>query len=100
MTIKSGQKIYRIRGPDGLWARKTGSLSKIEWVENEDSGTFWKKLHHIKKSLTQGVLSDPKVLEGVPFAALKVYEYDVTIVRSGRINRITELKRFYPEKST
>lgn len=95
MTIKTGQLVYRVRGPDGLWAQKTGNIRKIKWVESEASATIWRKLHHLKVSLKEGVFADPENLDGVPHAAFQVYEYEVTIERTGRQRRLTELERFH-----
>ena len=95
MTIKTGQLIYRVRGPDGLWLQKTGGVVPAKWVQDEHSGTYWRKLHHLKAALSEGVLTREDVTEGVPHAAFKVYEYEVTIERTGRKNRLTELVRFH-----
>lgn len=95
MTIKNGQKVYRVRGPDGKWAKKTGDIFKVAWVDSEENATFWRKLHHLKSSLKEGVFSDSKNLDHVPVAAFKVYEYDVVINRTGKKQRLSELDRFY-----
>lgn len=94
MTIKTGQRVYRVQGPDGRWVRKTGNILKLAWVDDQDKATFWRKLHHLKSSVKEGIFSDPDNLEGVPLAALKVVEYEVTIERTGRTRRLSEIESF------
>ena len=106
MRIKTGQKMYRIRSPDGMWLQK-GEFTKLQWTASEDAGTFWKKISHLKSAQKEGVLQEKSLesfLEGLPIAALQVVEYVVTIEKTGRKNRLTDLNRFYdqpgqPEKS-
>lgn len=95
MTIKTGQRVYRVRNLEGKWARKTGTIVKIDWVDQEHAGTFWRKLHHLKASLKDGVFSKEENLDGVPLATFQVYEYEVTIERTGRKRRLSELERFH-----
>lgn len=97
MTIKTGQKMYRLRGPDGLWAMKGDYSDAFSWTDKEERATFWRKLAHLKTSLKHGVLSTK--LNGLPHAAMNVVEYEVTIVKTGRKHRLSELDRFY-EKGT
>ena len=97
MTIKSGQKMYRVRGPDSLWAKKTEHL-RFGWVRNEEMATFWRKLSHLKNAVSQGVFSHESNLEGLPLAALEVVEYVVTLERTRRKERLTELDNFRKEK--
>ena len=93
MTIKSGQRMYRLRGPDGRWAMKGSYSAAFRWTDKEERATFWRKLAHVKSSLKQGVLSTK--LEGLPEAAIQVVEYEVFFVKTGRKNRLTELETFY-----
>lgn len=95
MTISSGQRVYFIRHPNGLWARKTGTITKVDWVDDLSKATFWKKLHHVKSSLKEGVFSLEKNLDGLPVAAFYVVECMVTIERTGRRRRLSELERFH-----
>lgn len=100
MRIKTGQRMYRIRGPDGFWIQK-GEMTKLQWVANEDHATFWKKLGHLKSSRTDGVLRDELLepfLDGLPVAALQVVEYVVTVEKTGRKNRLTDVDRFYEKE--
>lgn len=92
--------MYRVRGPDGLWVKKGENVRKIYWVEDEHKATFWRKLSHLKASLTDGIFSDKKNLEGLPLAALTVVEYVVTLERTKRKERMTELVNFYNKEST
>jgi len=96
VTIRTKQKFYKVRGPDGLWVLKS-EFPKIVWVEDEHRATFWKKLSHLKKSIKQGIFSHLETRDGVPLAAFKVYEYEVTIERTNRKTRLTELEGFYKE---
>ena len=96
MTIKSGQKMYRLRGPDGKWAQKGQWPFPLKWVENEERATFWKKLAHVKSSLKDGVLANR--LEGLPEGSIQVVEYEVTFTKTGRKHRLTELERFHEKK--
>lgn len=99
MRIKTGQKMYRVRGPDGLWIQKGENLT-LKWIKNEDVATLWRKINHIKKALAKGVLSDGRIdpfLDGLPVAALQVVEYEVKLERTGRKNRLTELDNFTQE---
>lgn len=98
MTIRTGQCVYRVQGPDGRWVQKTGNIRTLKWVENQDKATFWRKLHHLKSSVREGIFANPDNLEGVPLAALKVIEYEVTIERTGRKRRLTEIDRFKKEE--
>ena len=96
MTIKSGQKMYRVRDPDGLWIRK-GADGSFHYVQHEEVATFWKKLSHLKNAISTGIFADETKL-GLPREAFKVVEYIVTIERTGRKERLTEVNKFYPEK--
>lgn len=90
--------MYRVRGPDGKWVKKSESR-KIVWVEHEHQATFWKKLHHLKNALSQGIFSrehDPLgYLEGLPLESLKVVEYRVSLERTRRTRRLTEMEKFH-----
>lgn len=97
MAIKDKQKMYRVRGPDGLWVKKGDYLRPIVWVEKEEQATFWKKLHHLKASMTDGIFSKDENLDGLPIAALTVYEYEVTVERTGRKQRMSELVKFHTD---
>lgn len=98
MTIKTGQLVYRVRAPDGRWVRKTGNIMKVAWVDDESQATFWRKLHHLKSSLKDGIFADKDNLDGLPLAAFHVYEYVVTIERTKRKRRLSELDRFYEKE--
>ena len=93
VTIKSGQKMYRLRGPDGKWAKKGNYLHPLEWVEKEERATFWKKIAHLKTAKKDGTLQ--RKICGLPEAAVTVVEYEVTLVRTGRKHRLSELDEFY-----
>lgn len=99
VTLKNGQRVYRVKGPDGLWAKKTENIKKIKWVEHEHQATFWRKLHHLKNALTNGVWSDPANLDEIPLGAFWAVEYEVTIERTGRKQRLGELERFHIEEN-
>lgn len=93
MTIKSGQKMYRLRGPDGLWAMKGGYPNPLEWTDKEERATFWKKIAHIKSAMKEGTLQAR--IRGLPAAAITVVEYEVTLTKTGRKHRLSELDEFY-----
>lgn len=95
MAIKTGQKMYRLRGPDGKWAMKGDYSDGFSWTDKEERATFWKKLAHLKTSLKHGVLSTK--LEGLPEGSMQVVEYVIDIRKTGRKNRLTELDKFYEE---
>ena len=88
--------MYRLRGPDGTWAMKGSYSDGFRWTDKEERATFWRKLSHLKSSLKQGVLSTK--LEGLPEGSMQVVEYEITIVKTGRKHRLTELDSFYKEK--
>jgi len=95
MRIKTNQKMYKVRGPDGMWVQKR-EMGSFQWVANEDTATFWKKLSHLKNALKQGVLFPSKgYIDGLPLAALQVVEYTIAIERTSKKHRITELDKFY-----
>lgn len=96
MRIKTGQKMYRIRGPDGMWIQK--GPGRLQWTASEDAATFWKKIGHLKSAQKEGVLQEKRLnrfLEGLPMASLEVVEYVVTLERTGRKSRLTEINNFY-----
>lgn len=95
MVIKNKQIMYKVRSIDGTWAKKTGDIFKVKWVEDEHAATFWKKLHHLKASLKDGIFSKAENLDGAPLATFQVYEYEVTVERTGKKGRLSELDRFY-----
>ena len=92
MRIETGQRMYRVRGPDGLWVKKLGP-GVFGWVENEHASMIWKKLHHLKRDM-EHIMSE-KYLEGLPAEAMHVVEFEVTIQRTRRKHRLTEIDRFY-----
>ena len=96
MTIKSGQRMYRVRGPDGLWIRK-GADSGFFWVRNEEMATFWRKLSHLKRAISGGIFQDECRFDGLPLAALQVVEYVIDIKRTRRKERLTEITNFHEE---
>lgn len=96
MAVKNGQKMYRLRGPDGTWAMKGQWPFPLRWTDKEERATFWKKLAHVKSSLKDGVLANR--LEGLPIESIQVVEYEVTFVKTGRKHRLSELERFREEK--
>jgi hypothetical protein len=98
VRIKTGQKMYKVQGPDGLWVQKR-EYGSFSWVKNEETATFWKKLSHLKNALKQGVLFPQKgLIDGLPLEALKVVEFVVTVQRTRRRHRLTELDKFYVVK--
>lgn len=101
MTIKHRQKMYRVQGPDGRWVQKSDSR-KIVWVEDEERATFWKKLHHLKCAITEGIFSkehDPDgYLDGLPLESLSVHEYIVNLEKTRKTFRLTEIDRFYEKE--
>lgn len=100
MRLKSGQKLYRLRGPDGLWIKKA-EHPQLEWVANEEVATFWGKLGNLNSARETGALRDDALavfLDGLPAAAIEVIEYNVTVERTKRTNRLTEIQKFYEEQ--
>jgi len=100
VRIKTGQRMYRVRSPDGWWLQKV-SNSELCWTEHENEGLVFKKLSHLRKALRQGALVSEKLeqfLDGLPTEAVKVIEYQVTFERTGRKSRLTELENFTREE--
>lgn len=91
--------MYKVQGPDGLWVQKR-EVGKFHWVKNEEVATFWKKLSHLKNAIKQGVLFPSRgMIDGLPLEALKVVEFEVTIQRTRKKHRLTELDKFYTEET-
>jgi len=82
-----------------MWVRKGPNITKIYWVKNEEMATFWRKLSHLKNAVAQGIFSNKDNLDGLPLAALQVVEYVVTLQRTRRKERLTELTEFYKEST-
>jgi len=91
MQIREGKKVYRVRGPDGWWLKKSGPTKFYTWVEVEQEATIWKSYNKLRKEIKTGILSRIDEIVGIiDIAHLRIFEYTVEVKRTGVVVRAAD----------